>query len=187
MGGSSWPGGRPQYRLIQTAKSTLLMTDGISNCFEDEKVDAELKYNGYGVEFYMEFKGNIGFDEFQGHYAHAVLNQVSQSAIGHGEFVRLFKKFGPVSIQLSGIDLSKKYLDKEGNCGVLMLVPSGNVPAKVKLNKENVLLVGCRLLTKTELKQCANDSDHSVKKGLVEKYKTKKEFCFSPFECRVSE
>jgi hypothetical protein len=181
MGGCSWPGGRPQYRLIQTAKSTLIITDGISNCFENEKIDAELQYNGYGVEFYMEFKGELDFADFQGHYSHAILGQVSQSAIRHGKFVDLFNKFGPISIQLSGIDLPKKYIDKEGNCGVLMLVPSENVPSEIKLNKENVLLVGCRLISATELKKCANDPDHSAKKQLVEKFTAKKEFCFSPF------
>ena len=42
MGGYDWPANRPQYRVIRTEKSTIIITDGLSDPFEQERFDKDL-------------------------------------------------------------------------------------------------------------------------------------------------
>jgi hypothetical protein len=157
-----------------------LISDGISDCFESEKMDTELQYNGYGIELYMEFERRHEFDDFKGHYAHAIMHQLTQNAISHGKFVDLFKELGPISIQLSGLKLPEKFMFNN-DCGLLMNVRSKNIPPSIKLNKEEVILAGCRLLLKDELKDCCDERKKDFRKKLEAKFIKNKTFCYSPF------
>jgi len=179
-GGSSWPAGRPQFRVLHTSKSTVVISDGLSDCFEDEKLDNELKYNGYGLEFYMEFEGSYSFDEFNGHYVHSVLHSITQVAINHGNIVGVIEKYGTVSIEISGLKSSKKWVNKNGKSGILLIRESLNVPSSITLNLEKVMLVGCRLITPADLEKCSKD-DGKYRNKLADKFRKDKSGLYSPF------
>lgn len=179
-GGQPWPAGRPQFRCIHTPDSTVLISDGISDCFEDEDRDEALRYNGYGLEFFMEFSGYHAFSDLTGHYGLSILEQVCGVAIGHGGVAELLDTRGAVSIQLSGITLPDLWLDAEGNCGVLLHQASTAVPDSIQLNKEEVKLVSCRLLTGSDLKACARDGGSYALK-LSKRFKKTGADLYSPF------
>ena len=179
-GGQPWPAGRPQFRCIHTPDSTVLISDGISDCFEDEDRDEKLQYNGYGAEFYMEFPGHHSFSDFTGHYSLAVLGQVCNVAIGHGGIAELLDERGALSIQLSGIELPDLWLDGGRNCGVLLHQASEAVPDSIQLNIEEAKLISCCLLTGSDLAACARDSD-SYAAQLSLRLKKNGAGSFSPF------
>lgn len=153
-GGSPWPGGRPQYKVIKTEKSTIIITDGLSNCFDNERLDKDLKYNGYAAELYFEFEGDIPFEDFHNHYSTKLLKNLSQFTINDGDFVSYFANSTTASITLPGNDFPNKYRDEEGNSIVMMNIQSENIPAKIKLNIEDVLLVSCKLLPTKYFSAC---------------------------------
>ncbi len=183
MGGYAWPAGRPQFDVIYGEESTLFITDGLSDCFENEELDPDLKFNGFGIEFYMEFEGKVKFEAFHGHYSLGVLSQISQITIQHGNINGMLEARGIGSIEFANGSFSKDYQDKKGSYGILMNVPSENVPKEMKLNKENVLLVSCRLITRKELDKCRKDDQKDTnKKKLAEQFIQNKSYCYSPFK-----
>ncbi len=181
-GGSSWPAGRPQYRIIKTPVSTVVISDGLSDCFEDE--DQGIQRNGYGLECYMEFRGSLTMADFQRHFVHDVLAQVTQTAIRHGGLVGLLEKSGAVSMQISGVDLPSKWLN-DGNAGVLLFQGS-SAPGEITLNLQKVKLVGCRLLTGDELARCARDDGGTTVRELAAAFRADGSGCLSPFDVRQS-
>lgn len=183
-GGLPWPSGRPQYKIIHTQKSTILISHGLSNCFEKEREDKEIQYNGFAIELYFEFEGHMEMERFHNHYSIGILKQLTQNAINHGNFNGLFREKGPVSIQFSDGNFSKQYQDSEGNYAILMNASSENVPSEMKLNKEGVLLVACKLLTLEDFLICSNDKTGKLRKELNNKYAENKGFCYSPFEMK---
>lgn len=181
-GGYNWPAGRPQFRVIHTPNSTLVISDGMSDPFENEKNDPDLAYNGWTLEFYLEFPGRIEFDQFTGHYALAALTQITQTAIGHGGVEGALKEHGIMSVTMNNEALSKPYANKNGEYGILLNVPSPNVPASIPLNLEKeVLLVSVTLITRSELSKVEKGGGAS-RTALAESRKASGKFNYNPFE-----
>lgn len=180
-GGKEWPGGRPQYRVIKTDKSTVIITDGLSNCFERKSSDKELQYNGYAIELYFEFQGNIPFEDFNNHYSIDLLTRLSQNAVNAGHFNATFLEYGPVSIEFTKGSFNEEYQNEDGKYIILMNTTSENIPAKIKLNKEEVILAGCKILPVKHFDKCCMQGSKNMREELNNSYIQDKEFCYNPF------
>ncbi len=164
---NSWPEGSHYHtsevlRVIYTKDSTIVITDGLSDVYTSERSDANLEYNGIGAEMYIEFDGHISYDEIYKHFCVALLNSVTQIAIEHGDFKALIDKNEHLTIEfkednvelwcikgMMGASNGISTFFRHGqyapdDFGAFINMPSKNVPAKLQLNLEEILLVNVK-------------------------------------------
>lgn len=163
----NWPGYvsgtiAAKFRVIYTENTTIVITDGLSDIYADEHQDKELAYNGTGAEYYFEFDSIVPFYKVRDHYMMAVLNSVTQVALGHGEFKGLMNKFGSLTLQFNSANVetwviknndanndadtffnSSQYSSDEP-FGTLLTMGTKNLPEKLKLNIEEIVLVSVK-------------------------------------------
>lgn len=163
----SWPEGSHYHtsevlRVIYTKDSTIVITDGLSDVYSSERSDANLEYNGTGMEMYIEFEGHVTYEDVKDHFCTALLNSVTQIAIEHGDFKALIERNEHATIEfrednvelwcIKGMMAASKGIStffRHGqyapdDFGTLLNMPSKNVPAKLKLNLEEILLVNVK-------------------------------------------
>jgi len=157
----------------------MLVTSGLSDIYYKEKHDPEKKYNGIGMEFYVEFDGIIPFEEVRNHCVISMLCQTAQTAIGHGDFRTYLDGRGSTTIEMT-IDSLHPYNLQDGTCreidsyynprvlakydsvGVLLGMDSERIPRSMKLNREEVLLVSVRPFKPLWLKMGLRDCDEKA-------------------------
>lgn len=167
---NSWPEGSHYHtsevlRVIYTDDSTIVITDGLSDVYSSERSDANIEYNGIGAEMYIEFEGHVGVETIKEHFCTALLNSVTQIAIEHGDFKALIEKNEHLTIEFrednvelwcikgmmsatKGISTFFRHGQYAGDdFGAFINMPSKNVPAKLKLNLEEILLVNVKPFT----------------------------------------
>lgn len=171
----SWPADQEQYRVIYTDKSTVVITDGLSDPFAQESEDPKLQRNGHGFEAFVEFSDKVKYELLTKSPMLSVLVGVVETLIAQGNAKKLLIENKYISMERNDDRLPAKY-QKEGRFGVMLGVKSANVPATMKLNLEDdVLLIGVKLLTYDELEKAAVDDD-VVRVKLEESFTD----CYSP-------
>jgi len=163
----NWPGYRlgtiaAKFRVIYTESTTIVITDGLSDIYADENQDKEMKYNGAGAEYYIEFDSIVPFYKVRDHYMMALLNSVTQIALGHGEFKALMEKFGSLTLQFNNADVETWVIkDNDANndadtffnssqyssnkpFGTLLTMGTKNLPEKLRLNIEEIALISVK-------------------------------------------
>lgn len=178
-------------RVIYTADSTVLITDGMSDVYLGKK-DHE-QYNGTGLEFYIEFEGHVPFNTVKDHFCLALLNSVSQIALNHGDFKKLMEnhtyltiEFNEGNVELwvvkdngSNKDIKTFFEDKQykgDKFGALMGMESAHLPKSMTLNKEDVLLVnvkpfGQEWLKPAKLKNKSEEVQAKTRLDMMEKFR----------------
>lgn len=164
--GYDWPGqgtglNQTTIRAIHTKDTTVLTTSGLTDIFWKEELD-QLKYNGIGMEFYVEFDGVIPFEQLKYHPLIIMLNMTAQVAIGHGDFRKYLEKRNTTTIEmtleslhpyvLAGGDMCNEISsyypedieNQSDSVGVLLGMSSNRVPATFQLNREVVMMVNVR-------------------------------------------
>jgi len=192
-----WPGqdfsgsSSSGLRVIHTDATTVLITSGLSDIYYKEKHDPDCKYNGIGMEFYVEFEGIIPFEEVRRHFVISMLYQTAQVAIGHGDFRTYLDGKGTTTVEMA-IDSLHPYTLQDGTCreigsfygsrvpekhnavGVLLGMESEWIPRTMKLNREEVLLVSVRPFKPLWLKMGLRDGDDRAdrtRQEMMEKYR----------------
>jgi hypothetical protein len=181
---NSWPENSTSHnsckmRVIYSEESTILITDGLSDVYMKARQDENVEYNGIGAEFYMEFHATIPYEVIHKHFAVALVNSVSQIAIGHTDFKKFIQNHGQTSIEFNEENvnlwvnrensanhdfssfLTTKF-KKKNNFGVLLGLESKIVPQKIQLNLEEVLLISIKPIDKkwiTKTKLASNKSE----------------------------
>lgn len=178
-------------RVIYTADSTVLITDGMSDVYLGRK-DHE-QYNGTGMEFYVEFEGHVPFNTVKDHFCLALLNSITQIALNHGDYKKLMEKYTYTTIEFnqgnvelwvvrdndSNNDIKTFFEDKQykgDKFGALMGMESAHVPKSMKLNKEEVLLVnvkpfGQEWLKPAKLKNKSEEVQTQTRLDMMEKFR----------------
>ncbi len=151
---------------INSNRTAIIISDGISDVFEAPSKDEDMNYSGFGLEFYMEFEGSIPFDEFNGHYSLDFLSQITQTAIGHGSIKNVYEENGILSVQLNkNAALPEAYTSEELGCGILIGVPSHNIQVDMKLPVENCYLLSLKLISIEQLQNVLNADKPDVKRN----------------------
>lgn len=163
----NWPGYTSgtiaaKFRVIYTENTTIVITDGLSDIYAKEQQDKELVYNGTGAEYYIEFDSIVPFRKVKDHYMLALLNSVTQVALGHGEFKGLIEKFESLTLQFNSDNVETWVIkDNDSNdeastffnssqydanepFGTLLTMGSKNLPKSIGLNIENIVLVSVK-------------------------------------------
>jgi hypothetical protein len=178
-------------RVIYTEDSTVLITDGMSDVYLGRK-DHE-QYNGTGLEFYVEFEGQVPFNTVKDHFCLALMNSVSQIALKHGDFKKLMENLNYVTIEFnegnvelwvvkdndSNKDIATFFEDKQykgDKFGTLLGMESARVPKSMALNKEKVLLVnvkpfGQEWLKPSKLKSKSDEVQTKTRLDMMEKFR----------------
>ncbi len=195
---NSWPEGSHYHtsevlRVIYTTDSTIVITDGLSDVYSSERSDANLEYNGIGAEMYIEFDGHIAYEDIYDHFCVALLNSVTQIAIEHSEFKALIDKNEHLTIEFkeenvelwcvkgmmgasNGISTFFRPGQYAGDdFGAFINMPSKNVPAKLQLNLEEILLVNVKpfsnvWLTPNKLREDDEDIIKQVRLEMMAKF-----------------
>jgi uncharacterized protein YjbI with pentapeptide repeats len=167
---NSWPEGSHYHtsevlRVIYTKDSTIVITDGLSDVYSSSSSDVNLEYNGIGAEMYIEFDGHITYGDIRKHFCVALLNSVTQIAIEHGDFKALINNNDHLTIEFreENVELWCVKGDMRASNGIgtffrpgqyagddfgaFINMPSKSVPAKLRLNQEEILLVNVKPFT----------------------------------------
>lgn len=183
----NWPGYTSgtiaaKFRVIYTENTTIVITDGLSDIYANEREDKELQYNGTGAEYYIEFDSIVPFYKVRDHYMMALLNSVTQVALRHGEFKALMEKFESLTLQFNSNDVetwvirdndsnddattffnSSQY-DAKKPFGTLLTLGSKSLPKHIRLNIEEVALISVKPFGKEWFgKDKLSNSDEAVK------------------------
>lgn len=183
----NWPGYTSgtiaaKFRVIYTENTTIVITDGLSDIYANEREDKELQYNGTGAEYYIEFDSVLPFYKVRDHYMMALLNSVTQVALRHGEFKALMEKFESLTLQFNSNDVETWVIrDNDSNddattffnstqydakkpFGTLLTLGSKNLPKHIRLNIEEVALISVKPFGKEWFgKDKLSNSDEAVK------------------------
>lgn len=204
----SWPENSTTHnsckmRVIHTPETTILITDGLTDIYTTPHQDNNLEYNGIGAEFYMEFFGNIPYEIVHKHFAMALINSVSQVALGHGEIKQLMLSKEKVSVEFTteNIELwvnrennenhnfksfltQEEYL-KDDSFGVMLGMESKILPQRVQLNLEEVLMINVKPIESKWLKNTKlRSNDEAIAKEtrdeIVQSWRTSGEMNLVP-------
>lgn len=152
MGGPKWPSLRQAYKVVHGAETTILASDGLSDPYFDMETNEQTaKYNGLGLEFYIEIPGSLSMEEATKSWQFQALFQVCQNAAHAGNFINAIEKFKHVSLEVYDIDVTEEFKGEKDQLGVLMGLESDKVPSRVKLSLEEIQVVNIKALTKSEL------------------------------------
>lgn len=191
---NSWPEGSHYHtsevlRVIYTKDSTIVITDGLSDVYTSERSDANLEYNGIGAEMYIEFDGHISYDDIYKHFCVALLNSVTQIAIEHNDIKAHIEKNEHITIEfrqdnvelwcIKGMmgasnDISTFFRHGQyapDDFGAFLNMPSKNVPAKLQMNLEEILLVNVKPFSNewlTSYKLRTEEGEEAIKEVRIE-------------------
>jgi hypothetical protein len=148
LGGPMWPQ-RPQWRVITRKTTTIIISDGLSDCFDDGSP-------GFGLEVMMEAptaelgaKTDIGV--IGQTWLFAAVQELSGVVAGHGGVRELFEELGAISVEVNGDAFPSTLRNGEGRVGVLLHKPSRDVPATIKSGGADIYLIAATVLTTMEL------------------------------------
>jgi hypothetical protein len=152
-GGPMWPDMRQAWRVIRRGKSTIFMSDGLSDPFSD--IDAPNA--GFGLEVLGE-TGDVLGEQVQNSWLFDLVYQASQQCAAHGSVRALLDDLGLVSMELPASGELLSLATPEGRVGVLLGIPAQDFRCEFDVPGGSVKVVTAKLLWPTEL-------THAVSRG----------------------
>jgi hypothetical protein len=150
MGGPMWPDLRQAWRVVRTASSTIVLSDGLSDPFSDD----DPPNAGFGIEVLAESSDTMP-PEIQGSWLFDLVYGVSQQCAHHGGVRELIEELGLVSLELPMSEALREVATDNDRAGVLLGVSSPGIPRTYELPGGDVLLVTAKLLWPSELAHAA--------------------------------
>jgi len=151
MGGPSWPALRQSFSVIHRDNSTIVISNGLSDPFDD----IDQPNSGFKIEVFAETKekieGNISDSSlFKLVYATA------QQAASSGQIVDFVEKYKVITMELFADDCGlHEYQNDNGMVGIMIGIESPELPKYTSFPGGNVLLASVQILTPEELKYVA--------------------------------
>lgn len=152
MGGPQWPSLRQAWRVVRRKNSTIIVSDGLSDPFEEEKIPL-----GFKVEVCAE--ASELFDEVHHSWLFSLVYQVSQLVAHHGNVYGLLENYKSLSTVVHVEGIPEQFESDDGRVGVILGFPAPDLPYEFKLNDGNVRLLVIKLLWPSELKFIEGASD----------------------------
>lgn len=151
MGGPQWPSLRQGWRRIQRDASTIIISDGLSDPFEDES-DPNV---GFGIEILVETPDAVAEDLRDSWLFHLVY-QVTQNAAAHGGYRQIVEELNIFTLEIAAIDALNNFANAEGRVGVLLGLNPPDLAVEVELPGGTLRPISAKLLTLTELNYVIN-------------------------------
>lgn len=146
MGGPRWPAMRQAWRRVRRGQNTIIVTDGLSDPFDDQE---EMNV-GLGVEILVE-SNDIIQDPVQGSWLFKLIYDVSQQTADSESFRELRNDLGLFSMELYAEDEFGAALSTEGRVGVLFEMEAPDIPLEWEVPSGLVRIVTAKLLFPSEL------------------------------------
>jgi hypothetical protein len=150
MGGPSWPALRQGWRDIRRGKNTFIVSDGLSDPFDDER-EPNI---GFGVEILAETADDIGADIRASWLFHLVY-QVSQNAANHGGFRQAIEQYKVFTMEIAAQGYMQEHENADGRVGLLLGFGAPKLPVEAKLPGGTLRVIPVKLLTLPELQHVA--------------------------------
>jgi hypothetical protein len=150
LAGTRWPT-RPAWRTITRDARTAIASDALSDPWDTERGI------GFGLELWIETDAAIGV--VIGSWLLAAVQEVSYTCAGHGGVRKLVDELGTISVEISGVAFPPELHNQHGRVGVLLGVPTDDVPGWITLPEGRARLVPLTVLTRAEL-------DHITVRGV---------------------
>ncbi|KAB8041593.1 hypothetical protein [Janthinobacterium aquaticum] len=168
MGGPRWPSLRQAWRVIRTADTMIIASDGLSDPFEDD--DDIFEPLGHLLEVCVEFPvAALDGGEISASWLFDLVYQVSQNVADHGSIDLLVQRHGSVSLAL---DLQQPPAGLENEyeqVGVVLTQGAGRLPAQFDTPYGPVMLLVATVLQPAELDAIgAADDKAQARTALVE-------------------
>lgn len=145
-GGPAWPSFRQSWRTVRNKHHTIIVSDGLSDPFEDEA-----KPNvGFGIEVLGETADPVP-DQVQASWLFSVVHAVSQQAAAQGGFRDLIDELGILSMEIKAPTELHPLANSDGNLGLLLGMQSPRLPLEWELPAGSVKVVTVKVLHPAEL------------------------------------
>ena len=145
VGGPVWPALRESWRCVRRDKNTILISDGLSDPWDDEDENV-----GLGTEVLVETSEALG-PNVAATWLFDLVYGVSQQAASSGAFRELRDELGLFSSEIHAPAALRKFSSAEGHVGVLFGVPAPSLPLEWNLPSGLVRVVTATLLHPSEL------------------------------------
>lgn len=157
MGSPSWPSGRQAFKIIRTAESLIIASDGLSDPFEEDKNEQR---NGFEMEVFIEVNGqqDMAFDDIKSSAAFALIEQTARQVADWGGITKLLDQINVASseIPVSSDAIPAEFLTPDGNVGVLFgMVARGRPKIVADTPLSPVQMVPVTVLLPSEVQEVA--------------------------------
>lgn len=176
--GTMWPDLRQCYKKLSKNDYTIVYTDGLSDEFKNSiKGD-----NGFETELYVEVKDKDlkgkNTSALKSSWPMQILYKSAKKAANIERFKAHYQEHGAFHMEITGIDLPKEFVNKEGKIGVIVGIDGKHVRKKLKLASKEVYMLSVTLLT-------SDESEYILKNGVEAKNEVIKLLQLQSF-CNVS-
>ncbi|MGS0648536.1 hypothetical protein ACU81Q_12995 [Komagataeibacter melomenusus] len=128
-GAPAWPNTRQAYRVIRTADSLIVASDGLSDPFAGTDMTDT---SGFGLEVYLEIMGaaRMPFDQVQNSPVFRLIENVAH----FGTVTDMLAQYGVISLTVPlAQPLAPGWQDENDNVGVLLGMPVTGRPTQIEL------------------------------------------------------
>jgi len=146
MGGPEWPALREAWRVVRRPDSILIVSDGLSDPFEDD----DGQNAGLEIEVVAETCDSIP-DQVESSWLFDLVYEVSQQCAEHGGIGELIEEHKLLSLELPGSDALRPMMTPDNSIGVLLGVESPSIPIHFSHPAGPVRVITAKLLCPAEL------------------------------------
>ena len=150
MGGPSWPALRQGWRDTHRGRNTLIVSDGLSDPFDDQQ-EPNI---GFGVEILAESPDELG-DDIRASWLFHLVYQVSQNAANYGGFREVVEQYNVFTMEIDSEGLIPNHENAEGRVGLLLGFGAPDLSIETPLPGGTLRLIPVKLLTLPELEYVA--------------------------------
>jgi len=151
MGGPAWPAFRQAFSVIHRENSTVVITNGLSDPFNDVKE----KNTGFGLEIYAETKEKIEGSILESSLFKLVY-ATAQQAAHSGQIAELVRKYEVITMELFADDCGlDAYQNEQGMVGIMIGIEHPDLPKKFNFPGGEIVLATVQILTHEELNYVA--------------------------------
>lgn len=177
LGGPAWPNLRQAWRVYQKNGNTIIVSDGLSDPFEDEEGYEE---QGFGMEIYAETSDVIA-GEMQASWLFRLVERASRQVVSNGSFYQLLDELQVVSGELRLPEGLGFQYSEDGRVGVMFGVKNPHINSEFELPKGKAKLVSVKVLTRDELLTIREEGQEGRNK-LAQKFNVNKTYHISTLQ-----
>lgn len=155
QGAPAWPNVRQAYRIVRTADTLIIASEGLSDPYPDEDKNAERC--GFGMEVFIEVPGlqSVSPQRIRESWVFAALEMFAQNVANFGGIIPHLESQGILSMELPLRRAPKGWMKENGGLGALIGVPISSRLTEIKgVDPKPLRIVPLTLLRPDEVDAC---------------------------------
>jgi hypothetical protein len=149
-GGPAWPAFRQGWRVARREDATLIMSDGLSDPFDDET--PEQSKNGFEIEVYAITREPLT-DAPQSSWLMSLVYQMSQTVAHSGAVAAMLERHGTITTDIFDVKIPEPHRARfvtDNMCCVLVNLTAPEMPESIDGPLSPIRLANVKLLTVDE-------------------------------------